>query len=131
MDLKKAYDNVSWKFLRLLLDQIGLDWCVTQWIMSCITTINTVVLVNGAPTDFFKCHRGLRQGCPLSPLLFLIVVEVFSRMMTQVVTTVSFQGLKVAFNIFISHILFVNDVLIMGARKFEYWMTLKSILQVL
>jgi hypothetical protein len=128
MDLKKAYDNVSWQFLRLLLDQIGLNWCVAQWIMSCITTVNTVVLVNGAPTDFFKCHRGLRQGCPLSPLLFLLVVEVFSRMMTQVVASGSFQGLKVAVNTFISHILFVDDVLILGAGKFEYWMTLKSIL---
>jgi hypothetical protein len=91
LDLKKAYDNVSWQFLRLLLDQIGLNWVVSQWIMGCITMVNTVVLVNEIPTDFFKCHRGLRQGCPLSPLLFLLVVEVFSRLLTQAVIVWIFQ----------------------------------------
>jgi hypothetical protein len=100
LDLKKAYDNVSWKFLHLLLDQIGLDWCVSQWIMGCVTSVNMVVLVNGVPTDFFKCHRGLRQGFPLSPLLFLLVIEALSRMMTQVVASGTFQGLKVAVKYF-------------------------------
>jgi hypothetical protein len=96
--------------------------------MGCITTVNTVVLVNEIPTDFFKCHRGLRQGFPLSPLLFLLVVEVFSRLLTQAVTSGSFKGLKVVVNTFISHLLFVDDVLILGAGKLEYWMTLNSIL---
>jgi hypothetical protein len=96
--------------------------------MGCITSVNTVVLVNGVPTDFFKCHRGLRQGCPLSPLLFLLVVEVFSRLLTQIVESGTFQGLKVVVSTFISHLLFVDDVLILGAGKIEYWMTLNSIL---
>jgi hypothetical protein len=64
LDLKKAYDNVSWQFLRLLLDQIGLNWCVSQWIMSCITSVNTTVLVNGVPTDFFKCPSGTATRFP-------------------------------------------------------------------
>jgi hypothetical protein len=96
LDLKRAYDSVSWQFLHLLLDQIGLDRLVINWIMGCITSVNTTVLVNGIPTDFFRCHRGLRQGFPLSPLIFLLVIEALSRMMTQAVETGSFQGLKVA-----------------------------------
>jgi len=119
---------VSWQFLRLLLDQIGLNWRVSQWIMGCITMVNTAILINEIPTDFFKCYRGLRQGCPLSPLLFLLVVEVFSRLLTQAVNARSFIGFKVTVNTFISHLLFVDDVLILGTRKLEYWINLNSIL---
>jgi hypothetical protein len=96
LDLKKAYDKVSWQFLRMLLIQIGLKWEVTQWIMACITSVNMVVLINGSPTDFFKSYRGLRQGFPLSPLLFLLVVECLSRLLKKVVEEGSFHGLKVA-----------------------------------
>jgi hypothetical protein len=88
--------------------------------MGCITSVNMTVLVNGVPTNFFKCHRGLRQGCPLSPLLFLWVVEVFSRLLTQAVESVTFQGLKVPISTFISHLLFVDEVLILGYVKIEY-----------
>jgi hypothetical protein len=86
------------------------------------------VLVNGVPTYFFKCHQGLRQGCPLSPLIFLLVIEALSRMMTQAVAIGTFQGLKVVVSTFISHLMFVDDVLILGSGKLEYWMTLKTIL---
>jgi hypothetical protein len=96
--------------------------------MGCITLVNTTVLVNGVPTNFFKCHRGLRQGCPLSPLLFLWVVEVFSGLLTQAVESVTFQGLKVVVSTFISHLLFVDEVLILGYVKIEYWFTLNSTL---
>jgi hypothetical protein len=56
LDLKKAYDKVSWKFLRMLLIQIGLKWEVTQWIMACITSVNMAILINGSPTDFLKSY---------------------------------------------------------------------------
>jgi hypothetical protein len=119
LDLKKAYDKVSWQFLRLLLYHIGLNWKVTQWIMVCITSVNMAVLVNGVPIEFFKSHRGLHQGCPLSPLLFLLVVECLSRLLKQAVETGSFQGFKVATGTYISHLLFFYDVLILGASKYE------------
>jgi hypothetical protein len=96
--------------------------------MSCITSINTTVLVNGVPTNFFKSHRGLRQGFPLSPLLFLIVVEVLRRLLIQAMDSGTFQGLKVVVSTFISHLFFVDDVLILGSGKLEYWLTFKYIL---
>jgi hypothetical protein len=96
--------------------------------MSCITSVNTVVLVNGVPTDFFKSHQGLRQDCPLSPLLFLMVVEVLSKLLIQAVDTGTFQGLKIVVSTFIPHLFFVDDVLILGAGKLEFWLTFNSIL---
>jgi hypothetical protein len=108
LDLRKAYDRVSWNFLRLMLIQIGLKWEVAQWIMGCVTSANFVVLVNGSPTEFFKSYRGLRQGCPLSPLLFLLVVEGFSRMMKKASSEGKFSGIKVAKGVAITHLLFVE-----------------------
>jgi hypothetical protein len=128
LDLKKSYDKVSWQFLRLMLTQIGLNWEISQWIMACITSVNTTVLINGSPTDFFKSFCGLRQGCPLSPLLFLLVVECLSRLMRKVVDEGSFHGLKVAISNYVSHLLFVDDVLILGDGNYKDWLEFKSIL---
>jgi hypothetical protein len=79
IDLSKAYDRVSWLYLRLLLTHLGFTVPFIRWIMCCITTVTFSVLINGSATDFFRSERGLRQGCPLSPLLFLLVVEGLSR----------------------------------------------------
>lgn len=70
--LVKEYDRVNWDLLRLVLLQVGLSLKATNWIMGCVNSANFVVLVNGEPTDFFKISRGLRQGCHLSPLFFLL-----------------------------------------------------------
>ena len=56
----------------------GEKWC--RWICTCIFTVQFSVLVNGSPADFFGISRGLCQGDPLSPMLFLVMMEVFSRM---------------------------------------------------
>jgi hypothetical protein len=79
LDLVKAYDRVDWGFLRLVLLQVGMSLEVTDWIMGCVTSTNYAVLINGKPTTFLRSSRGLRQGCPLSPLLFLLVIEGLSR----------------------------------------------------
>ena len=60
----------------------GVKWC--KWIRTCISIIQFSVLINGSPADFFGSSRGLRQGDPLSPMLFLIMMEVFSRMLRRV-----------------------------------------------
>jgi hypothetical protein len=75
IDLQKAYDCLSWDYLRLVLLQCGFGLSMTNWIMGCISSATFAVLVNGEPTDFFRSGRGLRQGCPLSSLLFILVME--------------------------------------------------------
>jgi len=79
LNLIKAYDRVDWGFLRLVLLQVGLSLETTDWTMGSMTSTNFVVLINGKPTNFFKIFRGLREGCPLSPLLFILIVEGLSR----------------------------------------------------
>lgn len=80
MDLKKAYDRIDWGYLRLLLLHVGLSFDMVTWIMGCVTNVHFSVLVNGSPTVCFKGQRGLRQGCPLSPLLFLLVINGLSQL---------------------------------------------------
>jgi len=128
LDLKKYYNNVSCQFLRLLLVQIGFTWEITQWIMACVTIVNTIVLINGSHTDFCKIYMGLRQGCPLSPLLFFLVVECLSSLMNTDVNEGTFHGLRVAISIYISHLDFVDDVLILGTDNYKDWKIFKSIL---
>jgi len=119
IDLSKAYDKVSWLYLRLLLTHLGFGIDFIRWVMSCISTVSFSVLINGAASPFFHAERGLRQGCPLSPLLFLLVAEGLSRAIIEAHHEGRFQGIRVAPNLNITHLLFVDDVLIFcsGCRR--------------
>jgi len=119
IDLSKAYDKVSWLFLRLLLTHLGFHINVIRWIMSCITTVSFSILINGSATPFFHSERGIRQGCPLSPLLFLLVAEGLSRAIAEAKRNGSFKGIRISPSLSITHLLFVDDVLIFctGSRR--------------
>jgi len=80
--------------------------------MGCITNISYAILINGAAAPFFKGQRGLRQGCPLSPLLFLLVAEGLSQLIHKARREGKVRGIEVAINLFISHLLFIDDILI-------------------
>ena len=84
LDIEKAYDHVNREALLNLLRRMGFGvrWC--RWIRTCISTVQFSVSFNGSPAHFFGSSRGLRQGDPLSPLLFLVMMEVFSKMMKRV-----------------------------------------------
>ena len=98
--------------------------------MAYITSVNMAVLINGSPTKVFKSYQGFRRGCPLSPLLFLLVVECLSRLLKKVVEEGTFHGRKVAKTNIVSHLLFVDDVLILGGGNYKDWMEFKSILSI-
>jgi hypothetical protein len=62
----------------MVLIQVGFGLHMTNWILACVNSTSFVVLVNGKATDFFRSGRGLHQGCPLCPLLFILVMESLS-----------------------------------------------------
>jgi hypothetical protein len=128
LDMMKAYDRVDWGFLRLVLLQIGMSLEATDWIMGCVNSANFSVLINGSPSSFFKSTRGLRQGCPLSPLLFLLIVEGLSRIILKLVVEGKIEGVLVAKGIRITHLLFVDDVLLFGNGTLTEWKVLKEAL---
>ena len=78
LDFEKAYDNVNWGFLCDIMNQMGFPtkWC--EWVFGVLASARSSILVNGAPTFEFQCSKGMRQGDPLSPFLFIIVMEALS-----------------------------------------------------
>ena len=110
MDLQKSFEKVDWDYLRLILIQIGLPPSIVKWIIVCVTSTQFVVFVKGAPSIFFESERGIRQGCPLSPLLFLLVIEGLRRNIQDVNDKGMIKGIKLCKNLPIMHFLFADDV---------------------
>lgn len=112
IDLSKAYDRVSWLYLHLLLLHIGFNLSFVKWIRSCVTIVLFVVLINSVESPFFKSAHGLRQGCPLSPYLFMLVANGLSCALVEAKRVNSFQGTKLGQHERLTHLLFVDNVLI-------------------
>jgi hypothetical protein len=83
VDFERAYDTVNWNFLDYMLGRMGFADGWRRWIRACVFQSTMSVLVNGSPTGDFTVCKGLRQGDPLSPFLFLIVAEGLTGLMHQ------------------------------------------------
>lgn len=92
LDMAKAYDRVKWSFLFKILGAFGFasDWI--EWVRSCVTSSSFSVLLNGEPTELFGASRGLRQGDPLSPYLFILLAEGLGRIIRAQVASGLIQG---------------------------------------
>ena len=102
LDLTKAFDRVNWTFIRLILIQIGIPLVGVNWILGCISSTNFAVLVNGSPSSFFSASRGIRQGCPLSPLLFILVIEGLSLLIEDAKRNGVIKGINISSNLSLS-----------------------------
>ncbi|KAJ0599091.1 putative RNA-directed DNA polymerase [Helianthus annuus] len=115
VDFEKAYDNVNWGFVRMAMVQMGFPplWC--DWVHGILSSARAAVLVNGSPTFDFQCYKGMRQGDPLSPFLFLIVMEILSCCLEKAVEIGAVSGVRLPNNgPVLSHLLYADDALIMG-----------------
>ena len=99
-----------------------------NWIMGCITLVNFALLINGSPSHFFTASRGIRQGCPLSPLLFILVIEGLSLLIDDARRHDLVKGIKISQQLSLTHLLFVDDVILFGYGTFEEWIAFKVLL---
>uniref|UniRef100_A0A803NTN0 Reverse transcriptase domain-containing protein n=1 Tax=Cannabis sativa TaxID=3483 RepID=A0A803NTN0_CANSA len=113
LDMSKAFDRVEWQFLEAVMLKMGFH---SQWvtlIMNCITTSSFSFSLNGEVVGHVQPHRGLRQGDPLSPYLFLICSEGFSRLLQYEESAGNLEGLRLTRNApSVSHLLFADDSLL-------------------
>lgn len=126
-DIAKAYDRLEWGFLKEAMQNMGFGDRWIFWIMACISTLSYSVFINGAPKGSIVPERGLRQGHPLSPFLFILCAEVLSHMMSRATETRSLMGIKVATRApAVNHLLFADDSLFFtlenekAAKKLKY-----------
>jgi len=101
-----------------------------KWIKEYVTTATASVLVNGSPIDEFPLGRGLRQGDPLSPFLFLLAVEGLNTMMFEMVNANVFEGYTVGTNnrLVVSHLQFADDTLLLGVKSGANIRALRAVL---
>ncbi|MFS7946370.1 putative RNA-directed DNA polymerase [Helianthus anomalus] len=91
IDIQKAYDTVSWQFLESILHTFGFHHKMVNWIMTCVTTVSYSLSINGELHGYFAGKRGLRQGDPMSPYLFTLVMEVLTLLLHQTSSHTSFK----------------------------------------
>ncbi|GKV46638.1 hypothetical protein SLEP1_g53612 [Rubroshorea leprosula] len=114
-DFQKAYDCVSWSFLDGMMDGFGFGAKWRGWIMECLSTARVSVLVNGSPTEEFDVEKGLRQGDPLSPFLFLMVVEGLNGLVKKAENEGLLHGIEVGKKgLVVSLLQFADDTVFLG-----------------
>jgi len=94
VDFEKTYDSVDWSFLEYTFVTQALSNKWIAWMKACVFGGSMFVLVNGSPTVEINIQRGLKQGDPLAPFLFLLVAEGFSGLMRNVVRLNLFDGFR-------------------------------------
>ncbi|XP_026417074.1 uncharacterized protein LOC113312541 [Papaver somniferum] len=119
VDMSNAFDRVEWNFMLDVMRKFNFceEWC--NLVNQCLSTVSSSVLVNGVTGYQFVPFRGLRQSDPLSPYLFILCLEVFSRVISNVEDSNVIHGIKMGFNaLSISHLLFADDLLVFSSTNF-------------
>ncbi|GJS12294.1 RNA-directed DNA polymerase, eukaryota [Tanacetum coccineum] len=114
VDFEKAYDSVRWDFLDEVLKKFGFGdkWCT--WIQSCLRSSRGSIIINGSPTAEFQFHKGLKQGDPLSPFLFILIMESLHLSFQRVVDARMFKGITLSSSLMLSHMFYADDVIFVG-----------------
>ena len=129
LDLSKAFDKISWQYLRSILHAFDFHPTWTQWILSLVSSTFFLILVNGAPSPTFKPSRGIRQGDPLSPFLFILMEEGLNRCILETIEKNTLKGLSPhGIHPPLSHTQIVDDTMLMASPTLREAHFLKAIL---
>eukprot|EP00253_Pinus_taeda_P019731 PITA_19731 len=131
LDIAKAYDKLSWSYIREILKSDGFDYNSIKWAMALVTTASCSILLNGFPSETFKPSRGLRQGDPLSPFLFILMMEGLGREIKAAKEEGRIQGLRLTQGgDMVTHQQFVDDTMLQGTPTVKEAKAFKQILNI-
>lgn len=129
LDMSKAYDRVEWNFLHKMMVKMGFSRQWVDLIMKCVLSVNYRIKVNGEYTDTIVSQRGLRQGDPLSPYLFILCAEGLSALLQKAENEKKIAGIKVSRGASsVKHLYFADDSLILMRADNKEATELKRIL---
>lgn len=119
LDISKAFDSVQWCFVLSSLEAIGVPAKFIHWIKLCISTPSFSVQVNGELAGYFQSKRGLRQGCSLSPYLFVLCMNVLSHKIDKAAQEGKFQFHPNCKSLSLTHLCFADDLMVFvdGTRE--------------
>lgn len=120
LDMAKAYDRIEWSFVQSMLHSMNFPENIINTILQCISTVSYQILINGQPSRRFFPERGLRQGNPLSPYLFILCANVLSGLLKKEEKENKIHGIRIARNApKITHLLFADDSLLFAMSSVE------------
>jgi len=130
IDFQKAYDTVNWNFLLYMLDRLNFGFKWIEWMKCCICSSSLSILVNGSPTEEISIQRGLKQGDPLAPFLFLLVAEGLNGLVQKALSSSIISGFKVEVSALEVAILqYADNTILIGEADFKNVWAWKSILR--
>lgn len=118
IDFEKAYDRVNWNCLFKVLHLMGFSDKWISWVRFCVQTAGFSVLINGTPCGYFGSSRGLRQGDPLSPLLFVLLGQVLSGMWKRDAAAQLIEGVNVGRAVVeVTHLQYADDTVLFSSVR--------------
>ena len=113
LDMSKAYDRVEWAFLEEIMRKLEFEERWINLMMVCVKSVSYSILVNGESKGLICPSRGIHQGDPLSPFLFLLCMEGLHSLLTKVANEDSIRGFSFCRkNPRLIHFLFADDSLL-------------------
>lgn len=129
IDLEKAYDRLSWAFIDDTLKAAGFNNVWRRNIMACISTTRLGILWNGDRMDWITPSRGIRQGDPISPYIFVLCIERLSHIIRGAIAQGKWKGIKLhRYGLTLSHFLFADDMVLFAEASEEQISVIKECL---
>ncbi|KAG7547784.1 Ribonuclease H domain [Arabidopsis suecica] len=130
LDLEKAYDRIRWDFLEDTLKAAGLPDKWVSWIMTCVTGPSMRILWNGEKTEQFTPSRGIRQGDPLSPYLFVLCLERLCHLIDRSVAGKEWKPISISQGgPKLSHICFADDLILFAEASVTQIRVIRRVLE--
>ena len=112
LDIKKAFNKINWTFIDLMLLKNGFSHKWRNWIKSCISSVQYSIMINEKSRGKIQSTRGIRQGDPISPFIFVIIMDYFGSLLNFLKTQQKIKGVRINEGQSLTHLLFADEILL-------------------